>query len=408
MMRISTPKTLRVLAWIFLSLLAATGFAEDATPEAASWRASGPYSPPDFDACFADSVPGAEALAAFWGARDRDTRDSGEVVNLLRQGLRRYPGDRAEVLRWFGRRFIERKSPPDTDAVEIMYHAVDSKAGEENRSLWRPAIRFGLASLRPMPPNVLRALADLSMVLEDPDDLDLIAWGINPQRDEALCTLRTYMSSENPDVLEKARGVAQIWKGEIEARDWARAQTRARATVAYGTEIPRFEALLRHGTSSERLAILKIIEDNDVMAILPDRAIDWFSASASDPDTEVRTRVARMVGKRWILDAECQQAPAIAILMTMSQDSEWAVQKDAVFYGLSAVASKEETTVERLLEVLASEPEETLRERILWGLRASQPVTRKLLVAWIASANPDQAFRGRVLYAELLGTNYRD
>ena len=96
-----------------------------------AWCAEDHYMPPDYEGFFPDSTQGAAELAALWAAPNRDEADKSRVFAMVRQGFRHYRGDRAELLRWLGRRYVEGQATQEGDAVEIMYHALDIDREEE-------------------------------------------------------------------------------------------------------------------------------------------------------------------------------------------------------------------------------------------------------------------------------------
>lgn len=366
--------------------------------ERSCWNAEADHRSPDFKAYFPDCTVGAEALSAWWDGPEREVRSAAEVAAMLRHGLRRYDGDRAALLRWAGRRFVDPPHAQDPAVVEVMYHATDIDAPAD---LHGPAIRFGLTAVRPMSPNILSALAALSMASEEPDELDRIAWGIDGQRDEALGALAIYLESDEAAVREKAAVVKQLWNLEIKAEDWARARKREQTEAAFGRQLPALRASLLSGTSAARLQSLELIAQNDILSIVPDSALAWFARCATDPDGEVRARAARMIGERWILTVADQDPSAVELAMLLSKDDSAAVRHNAVYYGLSVVTPKDDAVILRLLEVAAGTPNGELSERIAWSLRAHRLRVRTLLDDWIASEDRTRSAAGARLYRAL-------
>jgi len=370
-----------------VSLIQVSGFTcEDVPVEGRYWDAAGIYRAPDYGTFFPDCRQGAEILSAWWTAPDREKR-SAEGLSALRHGLHRYEGDRATLLRWMGRRYIDRARPQDPAAVEIMYHAADINAPAELRG---PAIRFGLTALRPMTPNVLKTLAALSIDTENPDELGAIARGIDPQRDEAVRALAVYLESGDAAVREKAASVRQIWHLELKAHEWARARNREQIEAAFGNELPAIRKSLLSGTSAERLKTLDLIFRNEILSIVPDSALAWFARCATDPEALVRAPVARMIGERWILTASNQDPVAVNLLLKLSEDASPAVRYNATYYGLAVVSPKDDALILRLMRVAGAEADSTLSKRVAWGLRAYRPRIRFLLQERIASGNADQ------------------
>lgn len=367
---------------------------DDASVEVRLWDAAGDYRPPDFEAYFSDSAAGAEALSAWWAAPDRDGQSADEVVALLREGLCRYEGDRAALLRWVGRRFIDPPEVQDPMAIEIMYHAADPRAPAELRG---PAIRFGLTAVRPMTPNILSALAALSIASENPDELDRIASGIGAHREDALRALAIYLESGDAAVRDKATVVMQLWTLELRAHEWAQANKREQIEAAFRDQLPAIRSSLRAGTSSERRATLEWIVQHDILSIAPDSALAWLAPCAKDQDAVVRALAARLIGEKWVLNAPQQDPVAVDLALRLGADEDRAVRHNAVYYGLSVVSPKNDAVILRLLEVASLEPPGELSERIAWGLRAYRSQVRTLLDGWVNAEERTRAEAGRRL-----------
>lgn len=367
-----------------------------------SWSVESLYTPPDYEGFFPDSASGAAELAALWASPEREELEARRLLATVRQGLRRYEGNRAALLRWVGRRFIEGQSPQDAEAVEIMYHALDFDPELEGGAAARSAaIRFGVSVVRPMPPNLLRALAVFSIASENGDDLSRIVWAITDQRDEALVMLEDYTNhTENID-REKVTVVRRLWNRELKAHDWVRELKQARARETLGDVLPKILEQLASGSSESRRQALDFILRNEVLLILPESALASLSRCASDADSGVRALVARLVGERWILAATYAHPRAVDILLALSRDEAAVVCHNAVHYGLSAISPKDETIIIRLLEVAAAHSDTPLYERIHWGLRPCQPQVKTLLDAWRASNEPEKVVLSQRLYEDL-------
>lgn len=367
-----------------------------------SWREEARYSPPDYEGFFPDSARGAAELAALWTSPEREELEASRLLASVRQGFRRYEGNRAELLRWVGRRFVEGHIPQDPDAVEIMYHALDVDPEQEGGAATRSAaIRFGVSVVRPLSPNLLRALAALSIASEDGDDLSRIVWAIADQREEALAMLEEYADhTENVD-REKVTVVRRLWSRELKAHAWVRELRVAQVRAAFGEELPGILKQLDSGTSESRRQALEFILRNEVLSILPESALAGFAACASDADPGVRALVARLVGERWVLAATYMHPRAVDILIKLSRDEAELVCHNAVYYGLSAVSPKDEVIITRLLEVAATRSDTRLYERILWGLRPCQPQVKRLLDAWRLSNEPEKVLLSQRLYEGL-------
>ena len=365
------------------------------------WQADTPYCPPDFAAWFPDSPEGAVALKELWEAEDRDRRPREEILAAIRNGLRRYENSPMPVLRWLGNRYIWNQTPQDAGAIELMYHATG--AGGDAGEIRGAAIYFGLSTVRPMSPAILRTLMEVAVADDDPNNLSRIAWGIGDARDSALIYLKPYHESTDRAVREKADVVERIMKRELKAFEWARENARARAEKDFGRALPRLLEVLAQGQSRDRLRTLDLIEREGVMLITDETHIAIFAQCAGDPDPEVRRKVARMAGQQWVWSAREPNPEAVELMLAMSRDEDRDTRYNAVYYGLSTIERKDERLVRRLLEIAFDDREPNLYNRIEWGLRTQRELSRAVLDNYIALGNPQHAQAAREIYADMGG-----
>jgi RNA polymerase sigma factor (sigma-70 family) len=197
-----------------------------------AWQRADVYEAPDFDRFFPNDPEGGRTLDALWEAEDRDRRPDAEILRAVRQGLR-HAEKPSDIIRAVGLRYIAGKSPPNPEAVEILYHALDYHI--ENVQAWQTrhySVYFGLSAIEPKSPAILRTLVDLCMSSENPDDLGQVASGAASQRAELLACLKPYLSAADEATRGKAADVARILGGELDVSTWAseRGKLRARAT----------------------------------------------------------------------------------------------------------------------------------------------------------------------------------
>lgn len=402
MHRLCREQRLVAVVVLLSFLISAPAMAATKADERLAWCAEGRFTPPDFEGFFPDSARGTAELAALWTSPEREELEASRLLATVRQGLRRYEGNRAELLRWVGRRFVEGQSPQDPDAVEIMYHALDVDPEQEGGAATRSAaIRFGVSVVRPLSPNLLQALAALSIASEDGDDLSRIVWAIADQREEALAMLEAYADHTENVNREKVTVVRRLWNRELKAQAWVQELRGTQVRAAFGDELPGILKQIDSGNSESRKQALEFILRNEVLSILPERALASFAACASDADPGVRALVARLVGERWVLAATYMHPRAIDILIVLSRDEAEPVCHNAVYYGLSAMSPKDEEIITRLLEVAATRSDTRLYERITWGLRPCQPQVKTLLDTWRASDEPEKVLLSQRLYEDL-------
>src|SRR5262249_44695260 len=155
-------------------------------------------------------------------SKDRDQRPDAEILRTVREGLRRTREHRTLILAWIGNRYVWGKSPQDPDAIEIMYHAADFRGRSADPYGTRHyAVYFGLSVVQPKTPAILRTLADLCMRVDDPNDLDRVAWGARSQQAELLSYLKPYLAAQDEATREKAVVVEKILGVELQAFAWA-------------------------------------------------------------------------------------------------------------------------------------------------------------------------------------------
>ena len=195
-----------------------------------AWQEADDYRPPCFDSFFPDDPEGGAALDALWKSTDRDSRSDKEILETVRNGLRRMKGLRSNIIRWIGNRYVWNESPQNPMAIEIMYHAADFSGAKHDPYRTRHyAVYFGLSVVKEKTPAILHTLADLAMAVDDPNDLSRIAWGAKSQQNELIGYLQPYLDSEEKATREKADVVKRIFEGKLKAFEWAKTQKKERA-----------------------------------------------------------------------------------------------------------------------------------------------------------------------------------
>ncbi len=377
--------------------------AEAATGSTArAWESTEPYAPPGFDRFFPDDPEGGRRLDALWLADNKDQRPDQEIFSLVRGGLRCASANRSYILRWLGNKYIWGRSPQNPDAIEIMYHAADfSGAKQDPYGTRHFAVYFGLSVTQPKTPAILRTLAELCMAVDDPNDLERVAWGARAQMSELLPFLKPFLESTDPAVREKAGIVEQILRGELKAFAWAEEKARERAKRLFTDRLPGLKQTLAHGTSVERLEAMEFAAKEAVTLIMDESFVEAYAQCAQDPDARVRNQVARQAGQRWIWTAKEQSVEAIDLMLRLSRDAERRVRSDAVYFGLSTVREKSDTVVRRLLDMAMADREPNLYGRIAWGLRGDKPAVIRLLTAYLNDADPKLAADARAIYRDM-------
>ena len=369
--------------------------------------AAAQYSPPDFEKYFPDDTEGGRKLDALWQSSDKDARPDAEILQTIQNGLRRTKEHRTLILRWLGNRYIWNKNPQNPEAIEIMYHAADWRGKNNDPYGTRHyAVYFGLSVVQPKTPAILRALVELCIAVDDPNDLDRIAWGVKNQQADFLIHLKPHHASENESVRDKARLVEQIIKGESKAFAWATEKARERAQEKFSDQLPGIKETLASGSSEKRMETLRLIAQERLTLIMDDTFVSAYARCAESPEPKIRSEVARQVGERWVWSAEKQNQEAIELMLKLSHDDDREVRGNAVYFGLSTIRNKNETVIKRLLEMALTDRERNRSGtfgRIIWGLASDRDSVKRLLDDYLKSPDLQQAKAAREIYEAFTG-----
>lgn len=370
------------------------------------WQQTNTYVAPDFNRFFPDSKGGGLALDTLWNAADKDSRSDAEILNTVREGFRNTRQHRMPILRWIGNKYIWNKSPQNPDAIEIMYHAADFSGEDANPSGARhAAVYFGLSVTQPKTPAILRTLAELSIRVDDPNDLGRIAWGCSNQKEELLEYLKPFHKSDNEVVRNKADVCQKFFTGELQAFVWAAEQAHQRAEKTYSSQLPQFKETLISGSSEERLKALQTILGQRIALIMDDSFVAAFAKCAEDNDPQVRVQTTIIAGAKWVWEAQEKQHPeAIQLMLRLSTDEHRDVRYNAVYYGLSTVRSKSDDVIRRLLEMAFEDREQNLFRRIEWGLRDDRERVAPILNGYIDGSDKIKAKAAREIFKQLTGS----
>jgi hypothetical protein len=363
-----------------------------------AWQRTDRYVPPDPDHFFPDDPAGGKTLDALFQAVDKDRRSDEEILTTVRQGLRRTTQHRTLILAWIGNRYIWNKDPQNSQAVEIMYHAVPLER--------HYAIYFGLSVLRDKPANVLRTLADVC--LEYPGEVGRITWGLGSQRQALLPYLTSHLQDPDATQRELAGVLVRHLQGELDFEQWQRQKREDQTRAKFSDQLPQLRETLRTGDSETRSQALTTIQRNQIVPILDDLFLPALQAAAADPDRRVRNEVARIAGARWVWSAQKQDPNAIALMLRLASDSDREVRYNAVYYGLSVVRDKSEPVIRQLVDLALADHENNLYGRIVWGLRTfskdKSETVAQVLAEHLGRAKTDAHLAASIygLYREVL------
>ncbi|MEZ6033159.1 MAG: protein kinase [Planctomycetaceae bacterium] len=369
-----------------------------------AWQQTDPHVVPNFSSFFPDSKDGGLELDALWNAANKDSRSDAEILKTVRDGFRNSRQHRMPILRWIGNKYIWNKSPQNPHAIEIMYHAADFSGEDANPSGARhAAVYFGLSVTQPKTSAILRTLAELSMRVDDPNDLDRIAWGCSNQKEELLEYLKPFDASDDEAIRSKADVCHKIFSGELKAFGWAAEQARQRAEKTYSSQLPQFKVVLTSGSSEERLKALQTILAQRIALIMDDSFVAAFAKCAEDKDRQVRVQTTIIAGANWVWEAQEQNPEAIQLMLKLSKDDVRDVRYNAVYYGLSTVRNKSDDVIRRLLEMAFEDREWNLFNRIEWGLRDDRERVATMLTEYINEENAAYSSAAREVFKQLTG-----
>ncbi len=176
-----------------------------------AWSRTDKYIPPDFNGFFPDDPNAGILLDELFPSLQDSNLPDGELLRIVRNGLRRTSQYRTLVLAVIGNRYIWGKTPQNPEAIEIMYHAAEPQDEYGTRHY---AIYFGLSVIHPeKPANVLRTLVSICMKGNNEDDIGRITWGCQNQLEELRSYLAPYLGSSDDSIRNKAIQLDERWKG---------------------------------------------------------------------------------------------------------------------------------------------------------------------------------------------------
>lgn len=362
----------------------------------------GPGREPDFTGYFPDDLAGGAALDELWDTGQHREISTEAWAAAVRRGLRRAQTPVLALLRDLGNRGVWGKSPQNSAAVELMFHAADWKAGAPGGETQHYAVYFGLSVVEPKTERVLRALAQICLASDDPNTLGRIAWGASDHATTLIEYLQPALNGSDIALREKAEALVPILNGEDDAFAWSRRKARARAEALFKDRIPELIENLRVGDSEARKAALEMISAESLFLIIGDETIPAFAAAALDPSAQVRLGVARQAGRHWVWERSEEPAAAVDMLMALSRDEDPKVRYAAVYYGLSTVDAKREDVPQRLVEMLLEDSIDDLHGRILWGLRGKEREAAEALLVHIQGPDEERALEAFWLHERIL------
>lgn len=361
-----------ILVLLLFAPLAWSAPAPATTQEAPvrAWQQDEPYVAPDFEGYFPNDVEGAKALDVVYDNNTLRKLGDEEFLAVIRRGLRHTKNHRTLILSYVGNRFIWGKEEQNADAIELCYHAADFREEAAKYGARHYAVYFGLSVVTQKTPAILRTLADLSVAIDDPNDIGRVAWGAASQVDELLPYLAPHLASEDAYVRAKAEDVERIFRGELKAFAWAAERAKLPPRPRAWKEMPEVRKTLREGNSTTRLELLRRIRSENLTRDMDDSYLADFAVAAGDVDPKVREQLMITMGGHWIWGAGLHRVsdPAVDLMLHLSRDSVPDVRYQAVYYGLSTYRGEREDVLDRKLEMLLDSTEARNHDRLIWSL----------------------------------------
>lgn len=371
-----------------------------APAEQRAWQRADVYIPPNFEKFFPDDPTAGPVLDALVQNYADDPRSDAEKLRIVRQGLRRARSYPSTILSAVGNTYIWGKSPQNPDAIEIMYHASDSRGpGLNPNGTVQHAVHNGLSVVEPKSPAILRALTELCMRKDDANYMSRVAWGAASQRSELIACLKPYLESKDDATREKAADVNRIFNGELNAFQWAADRAKKHAQANFSQRLPEIKQTLLHGSSMERSDVIFLIQRERLTLIMDESFVGAFAACAVDPDEKIRRNLPSIVGEQWIWYAERQSPEAISLMLRLSNDADSTVQMNAVYFGLSTVRDKRDDVIRALLACAISDRRNL--QRVAWGMEGDRDAAKRILDDFLRADDPDRARGAREIYREI-------
>ena len=381
----------------------------DEFPTALAWRQAEPFQPPDFFAFFPDDPEGGKALDALWAANRAEARPpTAEELRVIRRGMRRARGQHSSIIRWTGRSLIWGQSPQSPEAIEILYHAADYQHPEARRfgtQGW--AIYFGLSVVEPKPPAVLRAMVEYCLADWNTDmhnNWGRVAWGARSQRAELLAQLRPHLDAAEPAERAKAALLAKVFGEEPDARDAFQAWNLARLHREHDGQLAAFRRELAEGESAARARALDALVREQMTAILDESFVDPLLACGRDADGKTREALCWVLGRLPLVATSSRRAELVDLIARLTEDPDPQVRYYVVYAVLTPrVPEVRHDEFIRRLAMIAADPINDIRSRIVWGLKSEGEPALRVLDEAGRGDDPKLATSARSLYRELTG-----
>ncbi len=139
------------------------------------------------------------------------------------------------------------------------------------------------------------------------------------------------------------------------------------------------QQMLVIGSSGLRLHSLAMITQHRLKGGVDESCLPGFRACSDDPANPVRSVTARLLGENFVQGKEKPNPEAVDLLVKLARDKSPDVSYSAVYYGISQIEDKSPEIVELLIDVAATNRDESLYDRIVQSLENDREQTAKIL-----------------------------
>ena len=181
----------------------------------------------------------------------------------------------------------------------------------------------------------------------------------------------------------------------------ASAQTNAPAPKApAGPKTISIQQMLVIGSSGLRLHSLAMITQHKLKGGVDESCLPGFKACSDDPANPVRSVTARLLGENFVQGQEKPNPEAVELLVKLARDKSPDVSYSAVYYGISQIGDKSPEIIELLIDVAATNRDESLYDRIVQSLENDREQTAKILDRKLAEGDDIAIYE---IYEDLAG-----
>ena len=139
------------------------------------------------------------------------------------------------------------------------------------------------------------------------------------------------------------------------------------------------QEMLVIGQSGMKLHSLAMITQGKVKDGVDESFLPGFKVCSEDPATPVRSVTARLLGQNFVEGKENPNPEAVALLIKLAKDESADVRYSAVYHGLSQIKNKTDDVIILLIDVVASNREQGLYERIIQSLENNREQVTQIL-----------------------------